>query len=704
MALMLLSYATHALLTTGVMIMKKNPSDVVVNLDDLPTTNTSTVSSTQPLFTDHNFLPVPNLTSQVDIKALIKDPDLPVDTQNVLKSVIGLANTGHKKVVSSIRVGGHVVEQGCLGVLENNGVVYVTGPGRWVAPSPLTMWLEKDISLNQNSITHGPLSIIRVPKGHYGLATYQGNPVLLAQGWHVKNDRQFTFNQLTEINVPYIQHGVIHIVRVPEGSCAKVRDNTKPFLLPPGVHVINSATFNFDEMATLDQEVIQHGTITRYRVHKGQIGLVWDNNVPKLIEKPGFYFNNQPNFCYVQSVSATNKEIILGAKKRIIVYDGEVGITYSDKGLQILDKGIHDIDNEQHKFVGFLSLKQIEIKLNHSEREHLHCETKDLVEVGIKADVFFEIIDPVKAINKIGYMDKISSSVRDNSIGTLQTIIRASDLKDAALSKKHTTTKKPQAVNDLFASDDEADSDEEEMFLTKVHDEFIHDFNEAYQDEYGIKIINMRIENFKIMNQQLADKISEQATTTAKTQTDLANLESQNQIAISKREREATIERNVADTEAYKVTTANTAKNDTRILDAQTDAQRVTIGNKAGNDARIVDAQTDAQAMQIRTDAKVAAQTQLNEVELQFLEGLVRIMGPEGAIQYQALKQWGPVLEAQLSGVEKMYITSNGNFNAMSNPMTFLSNVGKLTQDAQPSASEAEQPLQLEFGSNQQGQ
>jgi uncharacterized membrane protein YqiK len=50
-------------------------------------------------------------------------------------------------------------------------------------------------------------------------------------------------------------------------------------------------------------------------------------------------------------------------------------------------------------------------------------------------------------------------------------------------------------------------------------------------DRYGIEISNIRIESFKIMDDELASSISKQAVVTAKTEHELANIQGHNEIA-----------------------------------------------------------------------------------------------------------------------------------------------------------------------------
>ena len=61
------------------------------------------------------------------------------------------------------------------------------------------------------------------------------------------------------------------------------------------------------------------------------------------------------------------------------------------------------------------------------------CETKDLVKVGIRADVFYSISDPEKCILKIN-TDELEDLVRETAIATLTNIIRSTALNEIAQS------------------------------------------------------------------------------------------------------------------------------------------------------------------------------------------------------------------------------------------------------------------------------
>merc|ERR1719265_1485883 len=109
--------------------------------------------------------------------------------------------------------------------------------------------------------------------------------------------------------------------------------------------------------------MIQHGTITMVQVNLGEIGVAWDKNQPFFIDEAGLYSFNSPDFQFIRHVSTNERVIELGAKKIIMVYTGEVGISYDHGELRILNHGRHIIDAATVSFEGFLSTQQKSIRL-----------------------------------------------------------------------------------------------------------------------------------------------------------------------------------------------------------------------------------------------------------------------------------------------------------------------------------------------------
>merc|ERR1712014_190502 len=79
------------------------------------------------------------------------------------------------------------------------------------------------------------------------------------------------------------------------------------------------------------------------------------------------------------------------------------------------------------------------------------------------------------------------------------------------------------------------------LFFDKAHDEFLARLHDDFIERYGIEISNIRVESFKIMDQDLANSISRQAITTAQTENQLSNLKGQTEIATAQEEREARV-------------------------------------------------------------------------------------------------------------------------------------------------------------------
>jgi len=292
---------------------------------------------------------------------------------------------------------GTVIEPGKLGIIsDSNGRLKVVGAGRWILMSPRVSW-EKVVSLTDIPITYESLFIIRVPRGEYGLATDNGRPQILDEGVHVRNSRLFKFDGLRHSNQKTISHGTshifivpafeyalvmenniakilksgtyvvdssffqlegfvpvsdnhiahhnLHIVRIPQGKVGLVSENNKFYMLHEGSYFFNSQIFSYGGLRDLTESVITYGTITRFRIRNGELGLAWNDNKPIFIEKPDFYEIDSPNFSFIKCVPATEKIIILGSRKRFIVCDGEVGLAWhNNKPIFIEKPDIYEID------------------------------------------------------------------------------------------------------------------------------------------------------------------------------------------------------------------------------------------------------------------------------------------------------------------------------------------------------------------------
>lgn len=113
------------------------------------------------------------------------------------------------------------------------------------------------------------------------------------------------------IDSSHIDHHNVHIIRVPQGKLGLITVNNKYALLHEGAYFFNSQSFNFGGLKDLTDSTIVHGTIKRFRIRNGELGLAWNEQKPIFLEKPDFYEIDSPSFSFLNCVAATEKVFIL---------------------------------------------------------------------------------------------------------------------------------------------------------------------------------------------------------------------------------------------------------------------------------------------------------------------------------------------------------------------------------------------------------
>merc|ERR1712178_61659 len=160
-------------------------------------------------------------------------------------------------------------------------------------------------------------------------------------------------------------------------------------------------------LEVLSSPLIKHGTITRFRVNQGKIGLALWRNEAIFVDLPGTYEVVSPDFIYHDAKAVSSKLLQNGNKKVVTVFSGEVGLSYRAGCLDVLQPGRHIISAADHYFDDFMSTQQVALRLRdttHSStsEDMIVAETKDFVKVGICADIFFSIADAAKTVMKVG--------------------------------------------------------------------------------------------------------------------------------------------------------------------------------------------------------------------------------------------------------------------------------------------------------------
>jgi len=365
----------------------------------------------------------------------------------------------------------------------------------------------------------------------------------------------------------------------------------------------------------------------------------------------GDYLKDSPLFTFENCVAASEKLIALGAKKIVTVWDGEVGVSYMKGKLIVLKPDRHLIDSAEHLFQGFLSTQQQCLHLvdpKYAKDGILSCETKDFVEIGLKADVFYKIADAEKVLLVVG-KENVAQLVRETAVATLNSIIRSTSLAEVAQNKEFAAKSEKNSLQE------KKETGNAPMFFDKVHDEFISKLHDSFMDHYGISITNIRIESFKIMNQELATSISKQAFTTAQTETQLANLAGQTEIATAQMKRDSEVNRIKAEGDSLRLKTDTDAKNRS-IMDSA----------KAEADATVVRAKAEATAVEVRAQAEAKSILLKAEAESKRAEMLSNT--PLGG-QIQMYQMYAAMVRDSLAGVEKIIYMPT---DAMNNPLSFM--------------------------------
>jgi len=288
----------------------------------------------------------------------------------------------------------------------------------------------------------------------------------------------------------------------------------------------------------------------------------------------------------------------------------------------------------------------------------LTCETKDFVEIGIKADVFYRIADAEKVLLVVG-IDNVITLVKETSIATLNSIIRSTTLSEVAQNKE--VAARSEKAHALQMASQQPNAPTAPLFFDKVHDEFISKLHDSFMERYGIEITNVRIESFKIMNAELSNNISKQALVTTQTETQLTNLTSQTEIATAQQRRDADVARIKAEGDAVKLKTEVDARNNATMETAKAEAESTLIAAKAQATAVELKAKAEAQAILAIGDAEARRADMLQKTPL--------------AGQISLFQLYSEMVKASMSGVEKVvYLPPDG----ASNPLAFMSMMGAM--------------------------
>ncbi len=308
------------------------------------------------------------------------------DSNDDLKKMINKGEDPHGHLI----FGFHQLQDGEIGFANKYGVQKVHLTSGYHTLEWRQEWGTVH-KLNENYIKEGNVTIARILPGTIGLAFMNGKPVILLPGRHAYNSPLFSFdNSLRHnINDDFIKHQTITIFRVKRNELGLAWENGNPFILQPGLHIKNSATFEYtgklnastltleadsqnaaavkqqEEKYSVQQQAgvpfkqkgtfYEHGTISIMRIEKGQTGCALIGQEPALL-RPGIHIQNSRSFQFAGIVNMHEPHINFHTIHIIQIKSGQVGLAWDQNKAIFLKQGIYEISSPTFKFDGFKNI------------------------------------------------------------------------------------------------------------------------------------------------------------------------------------------------------------------------------------------------------------------------------------------------------------------------------------------------------------
>mmetsp|Transcript_39295 Transcript_39295/g.57810 ORF Transcript_39295/g.57810 Transcript_39295/m.57810 type:complete len:636 (+) Transcript_39295:141-2048(+) len=390
-----------------------------------------------------------------------------------------------------------------------DGNVYKLTPGCNIAT---TFFREVKVFKQTNNIIGlHPVHIIRILPGHYGLCKSNGIPLIMAPGRHFINDKYFEYVGAVPATSPFIQNETISIIIVPTGKVGVCSVKGVGHLLEPGQHWINNPDFEFSGgFIDANAEYIRANAKHRVLIPVGKVGLGWKQNEGVLLEANRAYYIDDAEFRYAGSVSLLQERIEHGAFKIITVNRGLVGVAFDEGKLQILEAGRHVVQRETFNFSSMLSTGQETIPI-----AQITNLSSDNVGLQFSAALNVQVMDARKAVTMLGrdlsdVADTRTKSATEFSASVFQNNIR--DRARLALSiiiGNNPFTETFLSTSALATDDDVAE--QSESFKGIIHDAFMSKFSKEMIELCGVKVIDMSIEDIKIVNRELSHALAQAA-------------------------------------------------------------------------------------------------------------------------------------------------------------------------------------------------
>uniref|UniRef100_A0A7S1MHC7 Band 7 domain-containing protein n=1 Tax=Neobodo designis TaxID=312471 RepID=A0A7S1MHC7_NEODS len=548
---------------------------------------------------------------------------------------------------------GTQVGHGAIGLIRCNGEITAVGRGTYLLPNPRAAFAEVVQLDRLDHVRVDELTILRVPKEDLALCTWGNRPVVVAagqgNGFVVLHDAFFRFDRTVSVNTPHIQHGILHILRVNKGNYAKVVSDGLPALLPSGRHIYMNDTFEFEGYEDIAKtDCIQHRTITRLDVRAEMFALVWIDNLPYCIRDHGVYLIDSVAFKFSRFISMNRRAIEHGSLLWLNVVEDAWAVVRDHGDLRVLDSGTYEFNDPNVRFVGLFNRQQRSIDLG--GRGANRSQTSEFVDVDIVAVCFYFVRDPIRMLKTIGNYDKMERFLDEYLSAALANELRKSsvlELGDKGTKKQGGGKKGNESrstfeqeasmsrtpphrepthvagedddgaaiaatnveLDDASSSDDSADDDSDMAFMDRIASRVHRVLHRYILREYGVEIDQLRINDVKVVDAHLRHLLSQQSIEVSAINAQIANLETQKRMQLSRAQTRAEGEKSqiAAEMDSIRKRAETQARATVAAARAKAEALKVEMDAQAGGMRLIAEAEAERLRLMGEADAERVA-------------------------------------------------------------------------------------------------
>ena len=167
----------------------------------------------------------------------------------------------NRNVISNGPVSIVRIPPGFVGFATQSKRAMLLGVGLHFVNDPSFEFVQAKNLTQDNVLQNGAISLVRIEPSFIGLATINKKPVILDAGVHLIFEPSFEFSRAVSVNEDEIGIGPVSIIRVGPGKVGLATINGHPTLLETGVHFLNEASLCFAGFRRVDEPLITLGPL-----------------------------------------------------------------------------------------------------------------------------------------------------------------------------------------------------------------------------------------------------------------------------------------------------------------------------------------------------------------------------------------------------------------------------------------------------------